>query len=110
MDVKSAQQYYDSLSDKNLAFEMDYVVYRNYAEQIADSKINTKNIITKVDYANLKSWIKENKKWLNTESIKTNIDIKTDQKRQWTKNNLFWKKLKKKDSNNVKKKFPFFKK
>jgi len=109
MDIRSAQQYYDSLSDKNLAFEMDYVVYRNYAEQIADSEINTKNIITKVDYSNLRSWIKENKKRLNTEIIKTNVDTRTEEK-QWTKNNLFWKKLEKKDSNNIKKKFPFFKK
>jgi len=58
MDAQSLKEYYNSMSDKDVAFSMGYVTYRNYMEQLKILRIDTSWLITKVDYSNLKARLK----------------------------------------------------
>ncbi len=49
------KDYYNSMSDKDIAFSMGYVTYRNYMQQLRSLSISTNSVITKVNYSNLKA-------------------------------------------------------
>jgi len=49
------KDYYNSMSDKDVAFSMGYVIYRNYMQQLRSLSISTNSVITKIDYSNLKA-------------------------------------------------------
>ena len=61
MDQSWLKDYYNSMSDKDISFSMGYVTYRNYMSQLKLFSIDTTGLITKVNYSNLKSELKNYK-------------------------------------------------
>ena len=70
INTEKLEEYFNDVSDKDIVMKMGYAIYRWYMKQLETFKIDTNNIVTKVDYSLLRDQIKNGSDKIIKEKIK----------------------------------------